>query len=906
VFVVQGNEYVYWITTSQTIAEAFRQFGAKSLATHKGMRHAEHSLCMTAYAVSSGVAEDNIFDILGEGLNGDVRMVNGEVVGLHELKFSTIAELQSSLDKYLVTPVGNKYFSHMSPQSSALSAPVTIVIEVNFEVLDRRSLEFRAGSVAVVILGRGTDSDLCDMINGLNNVDDSVRVVSEVVNAQSGNLKPLANIMHTRLLASGCNLFTAILEQGCSVEDYLEELNAATNGCSMFLYLEGHVDNGESYSEMQPREGTRTPGSDRGGTGRLERLLMEKLSASLEDQGNVMHETVAKNSEMEARVISKLTAVINGRMDALLDSITMQYNQLRVSIQAQFRHQEESISSKLAARRINSAGSSVQSTPAWSAMSQTSSLTQIQFASSEDSPSGRPRDMAHSPTSIPERYTRLVDAASRQTEKKKEYDCLVVDDVKASRKLASLSLGRLHYKVTMASDGEAAVEQFCKNISTITLILMDVNLPKLNGCEATALIREVEKQYRADNRTEHQRPCLILGLTAHGNKERLREYERHGMNGCITKGSIIHKSVKEAITRYGSGDAKFIDMTDEKMNSSPTHTTPNSPAESNVVVAPSLRPPSVPRPLRAPPLVEEAPEQPRCMVVEDMAVSQKVTARALTKQGYTVSVCDDAEQALTAFRTSLSEQKHFSLILMDVGLPPPMDGIDATREIRRLEQEAGVEGVVIFGLTGNMSTQNREQYKSCGMDGSIAKGASIVSQLKMALGMRENDPHSFVSLTSSMFQAAVSPMAQSRGANLPTRALKSFFSKKPEEVKMSPPPPIELLAEINAAKKVFKRRKPFTFGDCAPSEHGGTDVKDYALPGYNSPVRSKRRLTATNADSIDDPRRAVLQKSIMSRYTEQSDAPHPLHLDEYHAMDPRLATIRGNVDDSHYDSDNDL
>jgi CheY-like chemotaxis protein len=90
---------------------------------------------------------------------------------------------------------------------------------------------------------------------------------------------------------------------------------------------------------------------------------------------------------------------------------------------------------------------------------------------------------------------------------------LIVEDDSTNRILATNILKRNGYAIAIAKDGLEAVEM-C-SLDSFDLILMDVQMPNLNGLEATAAIRRLEEA------TGRHTP--ILALTAHamdGDRER--------------------------------------------------------------------------------------------------------------------------------------------------------------------------------------------------------------------------------------------------------------------------------------------------------------------------------------------------------------------------------------------------
>jgi CheY-like chemotaxis protein len=81
-------------------------------------------------------------------------------------------------------------------------------------------------------------------------------------------------------------------------------------------------------------------------------------------------------------------------------------------------------------------------------------------------------------------------------------------------------------------------------------------------------------------------------------------------------------------------------------------------------------------------------------------------------------VVEDGLKAVTAF-----EQERFDIIFMDMQMPV-MDGVTATREIRKREESAGTRTPIV-ALTANVLS---EQFQSCleaGMDDVLGKPIDI-------------------------------------------------------------------------------------------------------------------------------------------------------------------------------------
>ncbi len=104
----------------------------------------------------------------------------------------------------------------------------------------------------------------------------------------------------------------------------------------------------------------------------------------------------------------------------------------------------------------------------------------------------------------------------------------------------------------------------------------------------------------------------------------------------------------------------------------------------------------------------------RILVAEDNPINQRVIARTLQKAGHDVTLVQNGREAVDAWAAS-----HFDVIFMDMQMPE-MDGLEATREIRRREQGTG-ERISVMAMTANAMTGDRERCLEAGMDGYFTK-----------------------------------------------------------------------------------------------------------------------------------------------------------------------------------------
>ena len=102
----------------------------------------------------------------------------------------------------------------------------------------------------------------------------------------------------------------------------------------------------------------------------------------------------------------------------------------------------------------------------------------------------------------------------------------------------------------------------------------------------------------------------------------------------------------------------------------------------------------------------------RVLLAEDNPVNQEVAVALLGSAGLAVDVASDGQQAIEKVQTG-----DYALVLMDVQMPV-MDGLDATRAIRRLPQG---EHLPILAMTANAFDEERQRCLDAGMDDHVAK-----------------------------------------------------------------------------------------------------------------------------------------------------------------------------------------
>ena len=122
---------------------------------------------------------------------------------------------------------------------------------------------------------------------------------------------------------------------------------------------------------------------------------------------------------------------------------------------------------------------------------------------------------------------------------------LIVEDNKVNRVLLRKYLKQFgDFNIIEALNGREAVEQFRKNGEFIDLIIMDVQMPEMNGYDASLKIRELEAGKDGKNNR-----VPIVALTARVLKGESKNAERHGMDEYLSK-PIRIGSVAKLLKRY--------------------------------------------------------------------------------------------------------------------------------------------------------------------------------------------------------------------------------------------------------------------------------------------------------------------------------------------------------------------
>jgi len=247
---------------------------------------------------------------------------------------------------------------------------------------------------------------------------------------------------------------------------------------------------------------------------------------------------------------------------------------------------------------------------------------------------------------------------------------LVADDSGASRNVLAKTLSLWGFEVAEADGGSDALAMLQDPAFKPGVIIADQDMPGMTGLEFTH-----------EARTISGGNVKIVLLTTRG-AVKIDESGENGIDELIVKPVRVSR-LYNALQKLTDGDASIKQTVNE-----------NSYMESLHSVEAGI---------------------PRILVVDDTPDNQNLARRILELGGYVVDVASGGEESVEAAR-----ERHYDLILMDVQMPV-MDGFQATRNIRKLQNSNSASRTPIIAVTAHAIHGYREKCIENDMDDYITK-----------------------------------------------------------------------------------------------------------------------------------------------------------------------------------------
>ena len=135
--------------------------------------------------------------------------------------------------------------------------------------------------------------------------------------------------------------------------------------------------------------------------------------------------------------------------------------------------------------------------------------------------------------------------ASVEPSDRRSYRILLVEDLEDNRDLIALFLKETPHQLEMAENGAVALRKF--QTGTYDVVFMDMQMPVMDGLQATAAIRQWERE-------QHRIPTPIIALTANAFKEETDKSLAAGCTAYVTK-PIKKNTFLTTITQYVASSA---------------------------------------------------------------------------------------------------------------------------------------------------------------------------------------------------------------------------------------------------------------------------------------------------------------------------------------------------------------
>ncbi|MBT4400084.1 MAG: response regulator, partial [Bacteroidetes bacterium] len=248
---------------------------------------------------------------------------------------------------------------------------------------------------------------------------------------------------------------------------------------------------------------------------------------------------------------------------------------------------------------------------------------------------------------------------------------LVTDDNKTAREILVDILESFGFETETALSGQEAIELLKNSGKPFDLILMDWQMPHMDGIETTRRIHEMIET-----------PTVVM-VTAYGREEAAKAAKQVSFKSILSKPvspSTLLDAVMEAFGYEIENSAKRR-HTDENISDA---------------VA-KLRGAKV-------------------LLVEDNEINQELALELLSSNGIIPSIADDGQIAL-----DILDNNTFDGVLMDCQMPV-MDGYTASRKIREQER---FNDLPIIAMTANVMSGDREKALNAGMNDHIGKPINV-------------------------------------------------------------------------------------------------------------------------------------------------------------------------------------
>ena len=280
-----------------------------------------------------------------------------------------------------------------------------------------------------------------------------------------------------------------------------------------------------------------------------------------------------------------------------------------------------------------------------------------------------------------------ISSKAENEQKLPPLEVLVIDDDEVLLETACDTLTALGTNPEIAESGETALTKLLAKKQagkSYNVIILDWKMPGINGVELTKKIRKI-----AGN------DISILLVSAYDWTQIEEDAKNAGVNGFISKPlfrSSLFKKISEVLgleENIASQEENNSDLKDINV-----------------------------------------------LVVEDMDVNWEVISTLLGMYGIKSRRAENGKIAVDMLKSI--QPTDYDVVFMDIQMPV-MNGLDATREIRKLENPYAA-GIPIIAMTADAFSENVAECFEAGMNGHIAKPIDIHNVIKELRKIRQAKP----------------------------------------------------------------------------------------------------------------------------------------------------------------------
>jgi len=287
---------------------------------------------------------------------------------------------------------------------------------------------------------------------------------------------------------------------------------------------------------------------------------------------------------------------------------------------------------------------------------------------------------------------------------------LVVDDNENARLVLSDLLGGMSFNVDQVESGRAALDAVGRaeaQDKPYEIVFLDWMMPGMDGIETARHLRGLSLGHA---------PHLMM-VTAYGREDVIKGAENAGIKNVLIK-PVSASMLFDGVVGLLGG-------------------TVDAPSGGGDVPTDAYAQLS-------------ALKGARILLVEDNDLNQEVATQLLREAGFVVDLAENGQVAVDRVRAA-----EYDLVLMDMQMPV-MDGVTATREIRK---EAHLAGLPIVAMTANAMPADRDRCIAAGMNDHLSKPIEPEDLWKALL--------KWIKLPQASAPPAAAPAQSPAGENVP-------------------------------------------------------------------------------------------------------------------------------------------